>query len=156
MDKNGILIALSESDKTNFGKEDFSTQSTPQKVFSSIWAVESEVNNGGFSQYFLNGSCETAGFVVEALNAIGASGTADICRRAVVAAFPSGLPVDPESISATAVEFSDETEDEPSVLDGEFYQYPHNLTELLFAYVSEHPEEFGNLPQPDDAGTIRG
>jgi hypothetical protein len=49
MDKNGILIALSESDKTKFGKEDFSAQSVPQKVFSSIWAVESEVNNGGFS-----------------------------------------------------------------------------------------------------------
>jgi Domain of unknown function (DUF4375) len=151
MDKNRILIALSESDKTKFGKEDFSAQSTPQKVFSSIWAVESEVNNGGFSQYFLNDSCVTAGFVAEALNTIGAPRTADICRRAIAAAFPSGLPVDPESISAAAVEFSDETEDELNALDGEFYQYPHNLTELLFAYVSKHPEEFGKLPEPDDA-----
>lgn len=63
MNKNGILLALSESDKTRFGKEDFSAQSVPQKVFSSIWAVESEVNNGGFSQYVLNQSSETAGFV---------------------------------------------------------------------------------------------
>ena len=41
--KNHILISLSESDKTQFGKQDFAQQSTPQKVFSSIWAVESEV-----------------------------------------------------------------------------------------------------------------
>jgi hypothetical protein len=47
--KNDILIGLSESDKTEFGKEDFAQQSTSQKVFSSIWALESEVNNGGFS-----------------------------------------------------------------------------------------------------------
>jgi hypothetical protein len=31
------------------------------KVFPAIWAVESEVNNGGFSQYFLNSSAEGAG-----------------------------------------------------------------------------------------------
>jgi len=36
-------------------------------------------------------------------------------------------------------------------LDQEFYSYPHNLTDLLFAYVSAHPEEFGALPKPDDA-----
>jgi uncharacterized protein DUF4375 len=52
VDKNAFLIQLSESDRTMFGKEDFATQSVPQKVFSAIWAVESEVNNGGFSQYF--------------------------------------------------------------------------------------------------------
>jgi hypothetical protein len=63
--KNSILIDLSESDKTKFGKQAFATQSAPQQVFSSIWAVESEVNNGGFSQYFLNSSCETAAFVAE-------------------------------------------------------------------------------------------
>ena|SRR5580658_5369881 len=151
MDKNGILIALSESDKTKFGKEDFSAQSVPQKVFSSIWAVESEVNNGGFSQYFQNSSAETAGFVTVAFATIGAPNTADICRRAIAAAFPDGLPSDAEAISSAALEFSDETEEELNALDGEFFQYPHNLTQLLFAYVSEHPEEFGRLPEPDDA-----
>jgi hypothetical protein len=149
-DKNGILIALSQSDKTKFGTR-FDTQSTPQRIFSAIWSVESEVNNGGFSQYFLNDSCETAGFVAEALGAIGAPRTADICRRAITIAFPNGLPTDAEAISAAAAEFSDETEDELNSLDGEFYQYPHNLTDLLFAYVAKHPEEFGDLPKPEDA-----
>jgi len=55
---------------------------------------ESEVNNGGFSQYFLNSSGETAGFVVEALETIGAPNTADICRRAIAIAFPDELPSD--------------------------------------------------------------
>ena len=78
MDKNNILIDLSESKKTKFGKEDFALQSLPQKVFSTIWSVESEVNNGGFSQYFLNSSAETASFVVEALETIGAPTAASI------------------------------------------------------------------------------
>ena len=83
MTKNGILIELAESEHTGFGRVAFAEQSTPQKVFSSIWAVESEVNNGGFAQYLSNESGETATFVIEALNTIGAPRTADICRRAL-------------------------------------------------------------------------
>jgi hypothetical protein len=151
MNKNDILIDLSESEKTKFGKEDFATQSVPQKVFSAIWAVESEVNNGGFSQYFLNSSCETSAFVAEAFDAIGAPRTADICRRALAVAFPAGLPSTPEAISLAASDFSTEVLELLEALDGEFMLYPHDLTESLFAYVSKNPDEFGVLPKPDNA-----
>jgi hypothetical protein len=67
------------------------------------------------------------------------------------AAFPDGLPSDPEAIISAAFGFSDETEGKLDALDKEFFQYPHNLTQLLFAYVSKHSEEFGELPEPDDA-----
>lgn len=148
MTKNEILIGLSESEKTDFGKKEFALQSVPQKVFSSIWAVESEVNNGGFSQYFLNSSAETATFVATALDTIGAPKTADICRRAVESAFPDGLPASANEISLAAAAFSDELLTEMDALDGEFLAYPHDLTALLFEYVCRHPEEFGPVPNP--------
>jgi len=151
MNKNGILISLAESDKTSLGKEDFARQSAPQKVFSAIWAVESEVNNGGFSQYFFNDSRESAPFVVEALETVGAPKTAVICKCAIAAAFPSGLPQESQAIRSAAADFSDEILESLEPLDQEFFAYPHNLTDLLFAYVSQHPEEFGTLPKPDDA-----
>lgn len=151
MNKNEILINLSESERTKFGKEAFAAQSLPQKVFSAIWALESQVNNGGFSQYFLDESAESASFVVEALETIGAPQTADICKRAVGIAFPNGVPASPEAIQAAAAEFSDETAAELDPLDQKFFAYPHDLTSLLFAYVSQHPEEFGEVPAPDDA-----
>jgi len=151
MKKNSILIDLSESDKTKFGKQEFATQSTPQQVFSSIWAIESEVNNGGFSQYFLNGSCETAPFVAQALDIIGAPRTADICRRAIVTAFPTGLPSLPDAVSAAAAGFSDQVLEHLETLDSEFTEYPHDLTDLLFAYASKHPAELGELPRADKA-----
>jgi hypothetical protein len=146
MTKNEILIALSASDRTKFGKEEFALQSFPQKVFSSIWEVESELNNGGFSQYFYNNIGDAA-FVAEALDAIGAPKTAEICRRAIETAFPHGLPSTPEGISSIAAGFSDETLARMDRLDTEFFAYPHDLTSLLYAYVSRHPEEFGPLPQ---------
>lgn len=148
MTKNEILIALSESERTKFGKEEFLLQSESQKVFSSVWALESEVNNGGFSQYFLNSSAETAAFVAKALDAIGAPRTADICRRAVERAFPDGLPATTEEISSAAADFSDELLAELDSVDREFFAYPHDLTELLYDYVCRHPDEFGPVPSP--------
>jgi hypothetical protein len=151
VDKNGILINLSESTATKFGKEEFEQQSFPQKVFTAIWWVESEVNNGGFSQYFLNESAESASFVSTALTTIGAPKTANICDRAIIAAFPGGLPKSVDAIQSIASSFSESTLSELESLDQEFLSYPHNLTDRLFAYVSAHPEEFGALPKPDDA-----
>jgi hypothetical protein len=151
MTKNEILILLSESDQTSFGKQEFAAQSFPQRVFSAIWALESEVNNGGFSQYFFNSSNESAGFVAEALELVDAPKTADICRRALEAAFPAGLPSSKQAIRSATVDFSDEVLGKLDQLDQEFYSYPHNLTDLLFSYVSMHPEEFGALDEADDA-----
>jgi hypothetical protein len=145
------LIGLSESPQTKFGKEDCASQSVPQKVFSALWAVESEVNNGGFSQYFVNSSAESAHFVVDALRMIGAPKTADICQRAIAVAFPAGLPEPEEAIRSAAADFSEEVLEKLEPLDQEFFAYPHKLTDLLFTCVSQHPEEFGTLPKPDDA-----
>jgi hypothetical protein len=148
VDKNGILITLSGSDRTEVGKDNFIEQSIPQKVFTPVWVLEAEVNNGGFSQYFFNSSGETAGFVVEALETIGALQTAELCEQAIVTAFPAGLPSDLTLIRCAATDFSDEIVSALNALDKKFYQYPDDLTELLYEYVSAHPEEFGELSKP--------
>jgi hypothetical protein len=53
-------------------------------------------------------------------------------------------------MSSAAAAFSDEVTDALHPLDNEFFAYPHNLTDLLFNYVSQHPDEFGELPKADD------
>jgi hypothetical protein len=56
-----------------------------------------------------------------------------------------------EAIRSIAAEFAEDIISKLEPLDQEFFSYPHNLTDLLFAYVTAHPEEFGTLPKPDDA-----
>jgi len=146
-----ILIALASSPVTKVRKVPFARQSLPQKVFTAIWEVEAEVNNGGFSQYFWNGSNESAHFVVQALETIGAPKTASLCHRAIALAFPQGLPLTSIAMQQGVHDLSDETRDKLYSLDLEFYSYPHDLTNLLFDYVSAHPEEFGAVPKPDDS-----
>jgi len=85
-EQNSILInCLSRTSEVREGR--FRNSVFPQKVFSAIWAVESEVNNGGFSQYFQNTSSETAPFVVEASKLL-ALPHRRYCRRAIAVAFP--------------------------------------------------------------------
>lgn len=117
---------------------------------NALWALESEVNNGGFCQYFVNDSRETAAFVADALEIIGAPRTADICRRAIATAYPAGLPKASEAISTARTEFSDEVLEHLEILDSEFFAYPHDLTSLLYDYVSSQPGDFGAIPEADD------
>jgi len=139
MNKNQIPSELWESQRTQWANEEFAIQSIPQKMFSAVWSIESEVNNGGFAQYFPNSSSETAAFVAEALDTIGAPKASNICRRAIAAAFPRGLPGDSETISTMATEFPEEVLETLESLDQGFFEYPHDLTELLFKYASQHP-----------------
>jgi hypothetical protein len=92
------------------GKNTFIEQSGPQKVFSPIWALEAEVNNGRFSQYFFNDCRETAGFAVEALKSVGARQAAELCRQAKDIAFPAGLTSVAGVISSVAADFSEESD----------------------------------------------
>ena len=127
MDKNSYLIELSESERTDFGRVDFSAQNQEQRVFSAIWALESQVNSGGFAQFFDSEDSDTASFAPTALTAIGAVTCADIVSRALALA------------SSRAPDVDDQLES----LDSEFFAYPDNLTELLYAYVAAHPATFG-------------
>jgi hypothetical protein len=46
--------------------------------------------------------------------------------------------------SATAIEADEEILES---LDSQFFSYPDNLTELLFAFVAENQDEFGKVPE---------
>ncbi len=144
MDKNSFLIELSESERTDFGRVDFASQSPEQRVFSAIWALESQVNNGGFAQYFVSEDGETATSAPAALREIGASSCADIVVRALSAVAPTkGWPASRAEREALIESLPSAAIEELEALDAEFFSYPDNLTELLYAYVAKHPSVFG-------------
>src|SRR5436189_1378367 len=92
MNQNNFLIDLSESDRTEFGRVAFADQVEQQKVFSAVWALESQVNNGGFLQYFSSADGDTAKFAPQALRTIGAQACAALVERALRVVSRSPLP----------------------------------------------------------------
>lgn len=147
MNKNTYLIELSESERTDFGRVDFAQQSEPQKVFSAIWALESQVNNGGFLQYFVSSDFDTANFAPTALRSIGAQACASVVERALRALSASPLPDSQQACEQLVDSLSDDAREKFESFDSDFMAYPDNLTELLFAYVTAHPEAFGPIPE---------
>ena len=106
-------------------------------------ALEREVNNGGFHQFFLNSSGDTTAETAGALQAIGAAAAGSLFARAVVA-FPGGQPPKDREQRVKILEgVSDETRETSSLaLDDEFYTYPDDLTSLMRRFVELHRGEF--------------
>ena len=103
------------------------------QVTRFIDALESEVNNGGFDQFFFNAAGDNTEETIEALEAIGASTTAQVVRQAAQR-FPGGMPPKDrysrqdalEEVSPNAEAFKD--------LDSEFYGCSEELPSLLERY----------------------
>jgi len=139
---NRRLINLSESATSRFWRLDYRDLSPPERNFLLVWELESEVNNGGFHQYFHNSSGALAPDVVGALKAIGAEATAELAQRALhvvgdaIASWSddAARQRSVKSLSPQARQFLDE-------LDQQYYACPEDLTPLLYNYVAEHRAE---------------
>jgi len=102
-----------------------------------VMALEDEVNNGGFHQFFYNSAGDETAEMIQALEAIQATKMADIVKRAA-AKFPGGMPPKDrfarqdlllDSVSPDADVFTD--------LNNEFFAYPDDLAALRKKYESE-------------------
>jgi hypothetical protein len=105
------------------------------KVLVTIWALEADVNNGGFDQYYFNSSGDTAFFAPEALRLIGAHRTADIVRAANARFGSDGPPRDPSLREDVLFQLTENDEDLFEDCDRAFYDYPDDLDALLVAYL---------------------
>ena len=143
--KNELLIDLSESDRTEFGRVPFDEQAEEHKVFSAVWALESQVNNGGFLQYFASGDGDTAEFAPRALRTIGARSCASLVERALRLVSSSPLPESRGARAELLESLPQAVVDRLERIDQAFFAYPDDLTSLLYAYVSRHPEVFGSV-----------
>jgi hypothetical protein len=100
-----------------------------------VEALEAEINNGGFDQFFFNSAGDKTLETIEALTAIGAAHTAAIVRSAADK-FPRGRPPQDrdarqallEEISPDGDAFSDE--------DEAFLEYREDLAALVTRYAT--------------------
>jgi len=65
--------------KKDSGKD----MSEVEMIILAVEALEREVNNGGFSQFFYNSSVEYTPIIVDSLEAIGCTEIADLIKKAI-------------------------------------------------------------------------
>lgn len=77
---DSILCALEWAIQAKQEQQKLSSEET---LFLSIMALDREVMNGGFDQFFTNSSSQYAPVIVENLRAIGSENTARLAERAL-------------------------------------------------------------------------
>ena len=127
-----------------FGEEepDLNALNEYERTIFVTQALESEVNNGGFVQFFDNACGAFADETVSAFHRIGAKKTAAICKKALEA-LGQELPKDWEERRALLDRIVDDRVGELlEACDEAFYEYPDDLDSLNVAYVKKNAEHF--------------
>ena len=121
----------------NLDKLGFDGMREPERVLATIWAIEAEINNGGFDQLFYNTAGDISFYAVVALKSIGANKMAKISEDALSIFGVDGPPKDGGERRDKLNSFGAKHEDLLDHLSYKFTEYPDNLQELLAEYVQE-------------------
>ena len=99
----------------------------------AIEALEHEVNNGGYNQFFVNSSVEYAPCIVEALRRIGCPKTAAITQDAIATL---RLPVIAVAETEKIIHVDDDRRNKAlSKCDGRFFERPESIEDRLFTFI---------------------
>lgn len=132
--------ALSAKDKEALTEE--------ERVVLAVEAMQREVSNGGFDQFFINPSAEYASMLVESLNRIGCPKTAAIALRAIHAL---GLrpPFAAEEVESSMQEELDPRRDqELDACDEAYNEAPEPIAASLLKFIQANAAKI-TLPASD-------
>lgn len=143
------LIAMKDSHRVDslvlaveqaLGSKPEAELSEPEHVVLAVEAMEREVNNGGYEQFFGNSSREFTGFLVRALELIGCPKVAAISADAIaVLELPEQFHAD--TVERVASELSEESRERLGGCDSRYYANDESIEQRLFAYIEEHQHE---------------
>jgi hypothetical protein len=109
-----------------------------ERIVVAIEALEREVNNGGYSQFFINSSREYTSIIVDSLTRIGCPKTAEITEEAVRA-----LGLHEHSDASIEVEMEKEDPQRDAALqscDQRYFKEAEPIADHLFAYIKTHQD----------------
>lgn len=125
--------------KCNYG-DNINELSSAEKVVYFIGDIESEINNGGISQYLFNSSGKYAKEGIKALKDIGAEYTATLLVEALNI-YKNG-PTNDGRNEPEYDELTEEQEGELNRIDEKFYEYNDDLNDLQIKYIKSNLTEF--------------
>jgi hypothetical protein len=133
---DSLVLVFEEAISQNAQRDGMQSLTDEERIVLAVGALEREVNNGGYHQFFVNSSREFATTVVAALQRIGCKKIATITQRAIKALGISNLA--PEAIEAAISH-----DDEPRLAklnrcDDSYYKSAEPVAERLFAFIKAH------------------
>jgi hypothetical protein len=143
---DSIVLAFEQAIRQTADRDRLSRLSEAELTILAIEALEREVNNGGYHQFFLN-TPEYAPYVVAASKRIGCPKTADISALAI-SLLGLQQPFTTEQVEAALDRDPDGKLIEVMIdqCDGAYYDSGEPIADRLFAYIGANRESI-RLPR---------
>ena len=148
MENRNFIVALSQyiAEKCEYG-DNMENLNEEQRIFYITQALEMEVNNGGFAQFFFNSSGMFGNELVSSFEKIGAMKTAEICKKAI-SIYGDEVPTNRDE-REDVITPDDENEEERieellNECDDAFFKYEDDLGELNYQFILNNKESFIN------------
>ncbi len=145
-EKENFIVALDQyiAEKCEYGDK-MEVLNVDQRVLYITQALEMEVNNGGFAQFFFNSDGCFGNELVASFEKIGAKKTAEICKKAI-SIYGDKVPTDRDEREEILTP-DDEKEEEriEEILDecdDAFFEYEDDLLELNYQFIINNKESF--------------
>jgi len=106
-----------------------------ERLVFAVMALDREINNGGYHQFFVNSSHRFAPVIVDCLRRIECEATAAITERAIAALGLSTLTAD--SVADIILTENPERDEVLEKCDNEFYEI-EEIGEKLFPFIESH------------------
>jgi len=135
---NSLLCAFEHGMQARLEPGNASSLTEEEELVLAVMALNREVNNGGYHQFFVNSSRRFAPAIVASLRRIGCEKAAAITERAIGA-----LQLDELSEEAIAAEIYKENPGRDKILDACDHEY-YRLKDMdakLFRFIEEHEDQ---------------
>lgn len=136
---DSLVVAFEQALDQKAAREGDHSLTDEERVVPAVEALEREVNNGGYDQFFVNSSSEYASVIVDALRKIGCPRTAEITQSAISAL---GLT----TFEADAIEEAIHAENagRDSTLnecDSRYFDNDEDIAGRLFAFIRANKDK---------------
>jgi hypothetical protein len=111
-----------------------------ERVIMAIEAMEREVNNGGYAQFFMNSSKHFAPYIGQALQTIGCTEFEGLMTNAI-AELRLPQEFDGEDCDSALTSLREEISPKLQELNERYYQTLEPVCDKLFSYIEHHKSE---------------
>jgi hypothetical protein len=135
---DSLLLALEEAlnqKAADTGEQDLTDE---ERIVLAVEAMEREVNNGGFGQFFANASGQYAPILVDSLLTIGCPETANVASGAINALGVQDFT--PEALEAALESENEERDEQLEECDGLYSGSGEDIAGQLFEFIRAHQD----------------
>jgi hypothetical protein len=140
---DSLVLAFEEAINQKVNRSGSTALTEQERIVLAVEALEREVNNGGYEQFFMNSSREFAPVIVDSLRRIGCKKTAEITQRAIKALNVPELTA--QTIEATMVADDKLRLGRLRKCDDAYYKTAEPIAERLFAFIKANRAHI-NIP----------